>query len=173
MSLLAFVTVFVSTLFGVSSIAKLAQPLPFRRTIADLGVPPKAAALGAWGVPVTELLTAGLLLYDPTRTWGAAVALCLGCLFGWANWRALTLRREIACNCFGSLIPDQFGPLSSARAALVAVAALLLMLGGGQTALERMPVADWLFGLLASVGLLLVYGMATSMRRVMKQQSSQ
>jgi hypothetical protein len=117
-------TIAMTFLFAAAVIGKLDgwqdwSALAFR-------VAPRRGRALAFGVPGVELAVAIALVVSPVGGASAAAALLL--LLAVASYHLWRKIGAAACNCFGPLLPDVFGPR-------LAVRNVLLAAGAGGTAL--------------------------------------
>jgi hypothetical protein len=85
-----------------AGLEKLRNPEPLTATVAELGLPVRAAALVALAVPAIELGTVVLVVAGTRGYLPAALFAALGAGFaGSAAWSMLSGRR-VACSCFGA-----------------------------------------------------------------------
>jgi hypothetical protein len=133
-------------LFGVAAYHKLREPAVFVATLRDYRIVPAAwvAVLAALVVVAEVALTASLLVPAVVPV---AAAGCVGLLAVYSGAIALNLlrgRRHIDCGCLGPAHRQPLAPWLLARNAVVGVAALVLLLPGGDRALfwvDRLSVA--------------------------------
>jgi hypothetical protein len=91
-------------LFSYAAVSKLLTFALFQRQLLNQPIPPQLARPLAWLLPLTELLTAGLLLFRPTRLAGLWAAFGLMALF--SGYIALVLSGfwdRVPCSCGGIL----------------------------------------------------------------------
>lgn len=146
--------------FVVAAIAKLLDRAGTRETLAEFGVPARAAAPGAVALPLLELAIAVALIPAATAVPGAIAALVTLLVFTAAI--AVTLARGAApdCNCFGGLSRTTVGRGTLVRNALLAAIAAFAAAAGtdGAIAWIRDAVADdrgWVIAIVALAALVL------------------
>lgn len=163
MTVTAVVQVFISVVLIVAALAKVADRRSFVRTIEGLGLSAPLAEFGSHAVIVSELLVAGCLVSERTRFWGTIGLIALLGLFTWSVARASSLDKRLACNCFGSLAPEEFGTRTFVRIAGMGAMALHLLLHRTPTGLELAPWSDIVASALLSLGVILIYGLGTTL----------
>ena len=146
--------------FVVAAIAKLLDRAGTRETLAEFGVPARAAAPGAVALPLLELAIAVALVPSATAVGGAVAGLATLLVFTAAI--AVTLARGAApdCNCFGGLSRTAVGRGTLVRDALLAAIAAFAAAAGtdGAIAWIRDAVADdrgWVIAIVALAALAL------------------
>ena len=140
----------LAIVFAVAAIAKLADIAGFRQTLAEFGVPLRAARAGAIAIPVAELAAAALLVPTATAQIGAALASVL--LAGFCLGIARVLRRgeQPDCNCFGKAHTKPVGPGTLARNGALGAAAGLVALAGPGAAVGGSVLAIGLAAVIAA-----------------------
>lgn len=140
--------------FVVAAIAKLLDRAGTRETLAEFGVPARAAAPGAVALPLLELAIAVALVPSATAVWGAVAGLATLLVFTAAI--AVTLARGKApdCNCFGGLTRTTVGRGTLVRNAVLAAVAAFAAAAGtdGAIAWIRDAVSDdriWVIAIVA------------------------
>lgn len=159
----ALVQVFLATILASAASAKLVDQRGFGNTLKEIDFPLRLISLAGAAIPVLEILTAGLLLWEPLRLWGEVSLLLLLCTFAWAAWKALSKGREVKCNCFGQLAPEVFGWKTVARIILLALLDGFLLLYPGPTRLDVAPMVEMVSAVLLSIGLLMLYAVGTAL----------
>lgn len=91
----------LAAILAYSSLAKIPTVGAFRDVLRRLGAGGLAGPL-ALAVIAGELLTAVMLLAVPTATWPRMLVVLFAFVFGAAGVRALLLREQVRCNCFGA-----------------------------------------------------------------------
>jgi peroxiredoxin len=136
----------LGAVFALAAAGKLRAPGLTRDTLEDFGLPRRAAGPGAWVLPLAELATAGLLLFDATAVVGAIAALALLAAFSAAIAVNLARGRRPDCNCFGQVGSAPIGPATLARNAVLALLAVVVLAAGstdaGATALDDLGDMD-------------------------------
>jgi len=89
--------------FTVSAGAKLADRRGSQTAVREFGVPRALVPAATVGLPLFELVVAGLLLPQTTARWGAIGGLGLLGAFSVAIGFALAKGRHPDCHCFGQL----------------------------------------------------------------------
>ncbi|MCR8845881.1 hypothetical protein NQ117_19545 [Paenibacillus sp. SC116] len=166
MSLAAFIQIFLSVIFLASTAPKFMNPLPFRRTLEQLGVTNKLIPLGSRVIPTTELIVALLILVEETRVFGQIGIGALLISFSWAVWKARG--KELDCNCFGNLLPEQFGAKTMSRIILLAIMVIYLFVNSQPTGLQATPIQEWLAALFITLSIMLGYGLLSAMQQFRK-----
>ena len=91
-------------LFAYTAVSKLQDMEGFRKAMLNQPLPEWLADQLVWAVPLGELLTAGLLLYQPLQLWGFVLAsLLMGAFTGYALLIILEQFPFIPCSCGGML----------------------------------------------------------------------
>jgi thiol-disulfide isomerase/thioredoxin len=116
--------------FGVAGVAKLRDMNGTRTSLGQFGLPETIQPLGAWLLPLAELVTASALWSTTTAAWGAAASLALLMLFTVAIAVNLARGRRPACHCFGQLHSSPIGPGTVVRNVVLAAIALFVLSQG-------------------------------------------
>jgi uncharacterized membrane protein YphA (DoxX/SURF4 family) len=125
----------LAVVFTVAGLAKLAAPRALRETLLEFGLPSRAAAVGAFALPLAELAVAVLLLPTVTARWAALGAFVLLGGFCVAIGRALARGERPECGCLGSVHSEPIGPGTLVRdVVLAAVAVFVAAAGPGRSA---------------------------------------
>ena len=83
-----------------SGSSKVLRPTDLFTTLTQLGIPPRLARSAAFGLGLTEIVTAVLVLTPPARL-SAALLVALGISFAGAGLVALLRHLDLECHCFG------------------------------------------------------------------------
>jgi uncharacterized membrane protein YphA (DoxX/SURF4 family) len=94
--------VVLAAIFGLASLAKLADPAGFAFQLEDFGVPPGVSWPAAWVIALTELAIAAGLLAPRHRRRSAMMASVA--LIAFAVVMSLHHGENIECGCFGSVL---------------------------------------------------------------------
>jgi uncharacterized membrane protein YphA (DoxX/SURF4 family) len=116
----------LAAVFATAGVAKLLTPSQSGQAMVEFGIPPQLASVAARLLPVAELVTAGLLLGDPTAVWGSAAALVLLLAFTAVVVANLAQGRAPDCHCFGQLRSAPIRPTTIVRNGLLAAPAILI-----------------------------------------------
>lgn len=157
MTITIFLHLFLAILFIISGCAKLMNYKDIYTTIEKLGVHWRLLKLAAIGVPILEVGSASLLLYPATQMLAKWLILFLLATFAWSIYRAMTGKKKIACNCFGSLSSEQFGWGTSFRLALFLVINLFLLYSGNASIWEYISWTEAVYAAVSTIGLLFIY----------------
>ena len=120
----------LAAVFGVSGIAKLADPAGSRKSMTDFGLPQALAAPFAWLLPLAELICAIALLPLASAWWGAAGVLTLLLIFIAGISVNLIRGRKPDCHCFGQLHSTPIGWETLVRNLVLAAIAGIILLEG-------------------------------------------
>lgn len=152
--LLLLARLVLAGVFVISAVAKLLDRSGSRAAVLDFGVPATLAGVVASGLPVAELLCAGLLVSpDPGASAGAWLSVLLLASFTLAIVVNLVRGRRPDCHCFGQLTAAPLGWTTVARNAMLLVLALLPLSQRGDLPsvagqLATYPPAELALGLL-------------------------
>ncbi|MBD8499011.1 MauE/DoxX family redox-associated membrane protein [Paenibacillus arenosi] len=166
LNLAAFIQIFLSIIFLASALSKFMNPLPFRRTLEQLGVASKLVPLSTRVVPTTEFIVAVFIVVEETRILGQIGIGALLLSFSWSVWRARG--KELDCNCFGNLLPEQFGMKTMARILLLAAMVVYLFVYSQPTGLQGAQIQEWLAALFITLSILTGYGLLSAMHQFRK-----
>lgn len=158
MTLQFFVTIFIATLFIVSSITKLRSPKAFQVMLEQLGLSKKITRFSML-FPVAELLVGLTLLWPPIRLWGQVSVLMLLIIFSWSAWKALSANNKVKCNCFGSLTDESFGLSTVLRIAVLIILDLYLLISHDATSLNSIHLIEIVDVILFSLGVMVFYSL--------------
>lgn len=128
--------------FGLASLAKLADRTGSRQTLIAFGVPAGLAAPFGLLLPLAELAITLALLPVSSAWWGALGALTLLFLFIVTIGVNLARGRTPECRCFGQLHPTPVGWTTLVRNGVVAIPAGLLVWHGRDS--PGPSVVDWM-----------------------------
>ena len=103
--------------------SKLADRKASRESIAAFGVPHGAAGTLGWTLIGSESAIAAAVLFDPSKTVGAAAALVLLAIVSAAVAANLVRARNPECHCFGRLSSGPIGSSTLARNGFLAAIA--------------------------------------------------
>src|SRR4051794_17575209 len=124
----------LAAVFAVAGAAKLADRAGSRRAAVAFGAPGWSAGAIASGLPLAELVVAGLLLAPATASTGAVGAIVLLTVFAIAIALNLARGRTPDCHCFGQLHSSPAGWRTLARNAALAALAVFTLTGRGTSA---------------------------------------
>lgn len=151
------VQVIITTIFFVSGTAKLVDLESFRRTIVEVGVHVPRSRWVAWSLPILEISSSGAMLFEHTRVVGYIVALGLMGIFALVTWHVLRLKAEIKCNCFGTLVPENLGPVTFAKQGILSMGIIVVLVDGTPFSWTSVLVLDWISSISSAVGVILLY----------------
>ncbi|HEX4735916.1 MAG TPA: MauE/DoxX family redox-associated membrane protein [Thermoleophilaceae bacterium] len=128
----------LAVVFATAGVGKLLDLEGSRRAMQDFGVSEGAARAVGLLLPLAELVTAILLIFEPTAQVGAVLAALLLAAFiaGIAN--ALRKGQEPDCHCFGQIHSAPAGKSTLIRNGVLLAAALVVAIGGSGPAID-----DW------------------------------
>ncbi len=116
--------------FGISGIVKVADPVGFRKSIADFGVQKSLAIPLVWLLPLAELACASALIPRGSASWGAIGVLILLLSFIAAISASLIGGRRPDCHCFGQLHSSPIGLRTLVRNVVLAEISAWIVLQG-------------------------------------------
>lgn len=131
---LLFARLILAGVFGVAGIAKLFDREGGEKAIVGFGVPEKLAKPLAVILPLTEILTAILLLPLATAWVGATAALTLLLVFVGGIVYNLIRGEAPDCHCFGQIHSEPVGWSTLIRNAVLAAIAGFVVFGGRENA---------------------------------------
>ena len=114
---------FLSFVFLLAGATKLADPVGFRKSWRDFGLPKALAPLAVLALPVAELAVAVALIPAMLAWYGAWGALALLSAFLAAVAMAMVRGRKPDCRCFGQLHSAPVGRSTLIRDGILAVCA--------------------------------------------------
>lgn len=120
----------LAVVFGISGVAKLADPAGSRKSMTGFGLPESLATRLAWLLPLAEIICAVALLPLAFAWWGASGLLVLLLCFTVAIAVNLVRGRRPDCHCFGQLHSTPIGWKTLVRNTILAAIAALLVLQG-------------------------------------------
>jgi uncharacterized membrane protein YphA (DoxX/SURF4 family)/peroxiredoxin len=121
---------FLTAVFVVAGVAKLADRSGTRQALADFDVPPRLADPLLLLLPAAELAAATALVFPTTARWGAAGSLVLLALFVVGLTRVLHRGEAPDCHCFGQLHSKPASWVTVARNLVLALPAAYVALAG-------------------------------------------
>lgn len=124
------VRIVLAIVFAMAGVGKLLDLPGSRQAMRDFGVPQALAEPAGLLLPLAELLTAILLILQPTAQWGGVLALLL--LLGFIAGIANALRHGVApdCHCFGQIHSAPAGRGTLIRNGVLAVGSLFVIVEG-------------------------------------------
>src|SRR4051794_33884940 len=132
----------LAAVFALAGVAKLLDLNGSRRTMAEFGLPRRAASVAGLLLPLAELATATGLVLHATARWAALAAFILLAAFIGGIANAMLRGRAPDCNCFGQVHSAPAGRLTLARNAVLAVVAAFVVVRGPAPAVDAwVPVA--------------------------------
>ncbi|WP_410770064.1 MauE/DoxX family redox-associated membrane protein [Fontibacillus sp. BL9] len=125
MQILDLIRMVLFTLLIIAAISKWTSMKSFRRTLSGLNLPSPFVRLGAWLIPLFELII-GIGYLSQTTLLGSVTAfMCLSIAFLWANYTGQ--KTGVRCQCFGNLSNERFGIISYIRTLLLITLNLVLL----------------------------------------------
>lgn len=125
MQILDFIRMVLFTLLLIAAISKWTSMKSFRRTLMGLNLPYSYVRLGAWLIPLFELMI-GIGYLSQTTLLGSVIAfMCLSIAFLWATYSGQ--KTGVRCQCFGNLSNERFGLISYIRILLLVTLNLVLL----------------------------------------------
>ncbi|CAM3458624.1 MauE/DoxX family redox-associated membrane protein [Marinicrinis lubricantis] len=165
------IQILVLAVFFFSAITKLFDLRSFKETIVQLKVPTKLAEFAALTLPIIELTASILFVWETTAMIGVMVIICLLLCFGYAAHRARG--RYVECNCFGSLVQEQFGTLTYAKIICLLILSMVLLMSGSMVTIYTLSFSEIAAALLNSIGIVLLYSLAVTCWQFKKSLSSE
>lgn len=143
----------LTTVFGVSAVAKLGNPQRARDGLVAFGVPERWSQQFLALLVALELLIAVLVAYPVTRPAGTWCALGALVVFSLVMARQLWRGNRPSCACFGALSSAPISWRSIARnLVLIGLAVVVLVLPAAGAALPEQAQLPLLFALLWAAG---------------------
>src|SRR3954447_8078913 len=132
----------LAAVFALAGVAKLLDLNGSRRTMAEFGLPRRAASVAGLLLPLAELAIATGLVLHATARWAAVAGFILLAAFIGGIANAMLRGRAPDCNCFGQVHSAPAGRLTLARNAVLAVVAAFVVVRGPAPAVDAwVPVA--------------------------------
>ena len=130
------IRVLLAVVFATAGVGKLLDLQGSRSAMRDFGVPERLTALTGTLLPIAELAAAVALIFKPTATAGAVLALLL--LLGFIAGIGNALRKGMApdCHCFGQIHSAPAGPETLIRNGVLAALALFAVINGPGPAID-------------------------------------
>src|SRR4051794_11555179 len=151
--------------FATAGVGKLMDREGSVRALRDFGLGERLAQVGGTALPIAELAVAVLLLFPPTATAGAIVAILLLLAFIGGISRALIQGTAPDCHCFGQIHSAPAGPSTLARNAVLAGLGIFVLVAGPGPAFDtwvRDRTGSELLGI--ALGLVAVAAAAAAVR---------
>ncbi|NEW08668.1 hypothetical protein GK047_21975 [Paenibacillus sp. SYP-B3998] len=156
------------TVFVFSGITKLLSYQSFRKTFLDLGFSSLLTRIGTILIPVVELCFGFMILNDKVRIISEVGLLFLLLIFTWVTHKALNIKKDIYCNCFGGTLPDKFGLNTYLKIFILFLMDLYLIFGQHSLDLSNVPFPTKCEIILTSIGILLIYLLVISLMNFKK-----
>lgn len=160
--------VFVATVFIISGFAKITTHRQFKQTLGTFFGQRFILPL-SYAVPIVEILSASLVLFQATVMYGLILIIILCLSFIVLTWKALRTGEEIKCHCFGNLNDEKFGKTTYLKNGLLitlSLAVLIMTDQGIQT--NDYTTSDWVSMVLSSAGILIMHALWSSYLSFMK-----
>src|SRR5262245_21144211 len=176
---LLFARLFLALVFGISGVAKAADPAGSRRAVVDFGIPEALATPLAWILPAVELVIAVALIPTDTAWPGAVAASALLLIFSIAITINLIRGRSSECHCFGQLHSERVTSKTLARNLVLLVLAGLVVVEGrtnpGPSAvswLAQIRAVEAVYLVLGASSVALLIASVVYLRQVLSRQST-
>jgi len=160
----------VTVVFLVSGVSKLADMEAFQKTVTEVGVPSRVGYWFAWSLPILEMLLSVAMVFEFTRVPGHVLGLGLLLMFALVTWHVLRRKATIKCSCFGTLVPENFGPTTFARQAILTVGITIVLVDGTPFSWTTVTVTDWVSSITSAVGVVLLYVLLANYHRVFREK---
>jgi len=128
----------LAVVFATAGVGKLRDLEGSRRAMQDFGVSEGLAPTVGLLLPLAELVTAILLIFEPTAQVGAILAALLLLAFIGGITNALRHGTQPDCHCFGQIHSAPAGRGTLVRNGILLAAALVVAIGGSGPAID-----DW------------------------------
>lgn len=161
----------LAAMFLVAAVAKLTDREGAREGTTGFGVPPALATPFMFGLPLLELVVAGLLIPRNTVLLGAILALALFVAFAGSITVNMVRGRNAECHCFGALYSERVGWRSLSRNIALGLAAALLVWGADDPAASRTTLGEDTWPILLTAGIVLAAGTVVGSRLLREQRS--
>ncbi|MBP1993581.1 MauE/DoxX family redox-associated membrane protein [Paenibacillus eucommiae] len=155
----SFFQIFLFIMFLLSGFLKLLDIKSFQSTLNQLNIIPKLVKLLSYMVPLLEILSAVLLLFETTRWIAECSLFCLCGAFVWTVYQSISKSKKIECNCFGNLGSETLGSITIVRIMLVVAMTLFLMVSGQNTDLYALSKTDWIGSISISIGIIVLFSL--------------
>ena len=157
--------IFLSTVLLVASISKLINVKIFRVSLKELQLNSAASYFFSWGIPVLEIVTATLLLFNyPFLSVGEVALFILLGGFSWSVWKAYKIGNDIKCNCFGNLVNEKIGLNTLLKVLLMGLLNIYLIVEHDSFQdIIHLPLLEILRMIYSSIYVLLIYSMLTTL----------
>ncbi|UNK17247.1 hypothetical protein MNQ98_22620 [Paenibacillus sp. N3/727] len=151
-------SIFLCTILCYSSIAKVISYKDFKKTISQLGYP----LFLAWLVIGLEMVSALMLLFDPTRSIGEIIALLLFLSFYIVTGMAMRKKLKVVCNCFGKSTEEELGWSTMIKITPLFLASLISCILQSSVQLVTINPIQWISIAGMTVGILSMYSLWTN-----------
>jgi hypothetical protein len=172
MNLTQFLQLGLIVIFAFSGSMKLFSTRSTRDTLNTLGVQSYFSVIGAWVIPIAELIAACALISEYTLLFGELLSLGLIGCFTWAVILAFYKKKSVKCNCFGALMPENLGWSTVSHIALLLAADIYILIDFNSKALMQSSVSDICFAIISWMGILFIYILITTMLKLLNQSNN-
>lgn len=165
--LYTFFQSFLIVIWFLSGILKLYSMSSFIVTVEKITGNRNWSRLAGYALPIVEIAFSLCLLLEAFLpvVWYGSLALLT--LFLVINVRVVVLKQDLACNCFGQTVPDQFGAGSLIKLLLLIGITVYLMLQVQSVSIWNSPYT--IDSLLLSIGLFCSYALLMAYRDFRKK----
>jgi len=153
----SFIQIGLAIIFALTGILKLFTPSSMKSTLLAIGLPKPLSSVGAWLVPLLEILTAVFLLTISTVWIGKILAFGLIGGFIYAIFIALHKKERIKCNCFGKLQDEYLGWGTVLRVVMLLVMNSYITIANQPVSFAAVHWEDLVLFILSWVGILGLY----------------
>ncbi len=152
----------LSVLLLFAAIPKWVGRADFLVTLKRLGISGKLASLVIWILPLAEVVVGIGIWFEELRMLSLIGLFMLTASFLWAIVRGKS--KKLKCNCFGSMIDEQFGWKTAVRVILmIAIGLFVLYKKSIIPNTSDMELTDLLWSFILSVNLFGSYVLANSL----------
>ncbi|MBP2000946.1 putative membrane protein [Paenibacillus shirakamiensis] len=153
-----FIHSFLVVIWLLSGLLKLLSITTFKNTVEQL-IGKRLAATATYVVPIAEVGFALGLFFQKGigLVWTLSLLLLMTFLF--FNLRSIMLKQDLSCNCFGSAVPDRFGPVALLKILIITAMTLYLIGWSGIQPIFAWKDSSSLYYLLLSLGIFCIYAL--------------
>ena len=157
-----YVAIFLSVVFAISGVMKFVDSKAFKKTILEIGVPNSFVPFIVRCVPMAELIASILLVLEPVKKAGELITFFLLIVFFIVTLRMVVMNRKTSCNCFGQLLPEQFGKSTLARIVFLFMLTIFLLYSSGTINYSSISPEVIFDAVFSSLGIFTIYILLTA-----------
>ncbi|WP_396021480.1 MauE/DoxX family redox-associated membrane protein [Brevibacillus brevis] len=143
--------------FLMSGLAKIIRIKDFHNTLSQLNHSAMIVKLALFTVPSAEIITSILLFNKNTIVYGLILIFALSLTFIIETIRILRLKKDVECNCFGTIINEKMNLVTIIKNIIILFISLYLLFNGNTVFEYSYKVSEIISAVLFVIGVHLIY----------------